>query len=52
MCKIKIALSKLLEKSFLVNNLLSEQKPIDTLENWVVKLPCRRSMIPRSRMQL
>lgn len=25
---------------------------IDTLENWVVKLPCRRSMIHGSRMQL
>ena len=52
MCKIKIALSKLSEKNFSRKWPSLWAKPIDTLENWVVKLPCRRSMIPGSRMQL
>ena len=32
MCKIKIALSKLSEKTFLVNDLLSEQNPLTHLK--------------------
>ena len=52
MCKIKIALSKLSEKNFSRKWPSLWAKPIDTLKNWVVKLPCRRSMIPGSRMQL
>ena len=52
MCEIKIALSKLSEKNFSRKWPSLWAKPIDTLENWVVKLPCRRSMIPGSRMQL
>ena len=52
MCEIKIALSKLSEKNFSRKWPSLWAKPIDTLKNWVVKLPCRRSMIPGSRMQL
>ena len=52
MCKIKIALSNLSEKIFSRKWPSLWEKPIDTLENRVVKLPCRRSMIPGSRMWL
>ena len=52
MCEIKIALSKLSEKNFSRKWPSLWEKTIDTLENRVVKLPCRRSMIPGSRMWL
>ena len=52
MCEIKIALSKLSEKNFSRKWPSLWEKTIDTLENRVVKLPCRRSMIPESRMWL